>query len=143
MNRYLDLLKRADQGRAGGGACVEECQVTNHQNHQNPSQGGFDGFVGRSDGTREHSHAPASETQSDGPVKSVAKRDTLREVESTAPTLAATACGTCRHRTNPGLAFPGYCDQRDDLPPAYGKNHPLHKLPADGGTGCPKWAPHE
>jgi hypothetical protein len=62
MNRYLDLLKRADQGGAGGGACVQERQMTNHQNLQNPVEGGFDGFVGRSDGTRAHSHPAASET---------------------------------------------------------------------------------
>lgn len=60
MNRYLDLLKRADQGGAGEGACVQERQMTNHQNLQNPARGGFDGFVGRSDGTRAHSHPAAS-----------------------------------------------------------------------------------
>ncbi|MHB8788069.1 MAG: hypothetical protein ACYC5W_17790 [Thauera sp.] len=60
MNRYLDLLKRAGQGGAGGGACVQERQMTNHQNLQNPVEGGFDGFVGRSDGTRTHSHPAAS-----------------------------------------------------------------------------------
>ena len=65
MNRYLDLLKRADQGSAGGGACVQERQMTNHQNLQNPVEGGFDGFVGRSDGTRAHSHPAASETPTD------------------------------------------------------------------------------
>lgn len=65
MNRYLDLLKRADQGGAGGGACVQERQMTNHQNLQNPVEGGFDGFVGRSDGTRAHSHPAASETPTD------------------------------------------------------------------------------
>lgn len=59
MNRYLDLLKRADQGGAGGGACVQERQMTNHQNLHNPVQGGSDGFVGRSDGTRAHSHPAA------------------------------------------------------------------------------------
>jgi hypothetical protein len=65
MNRYLDLLKRADQGGAGGGACVQERQMTNHQNLQNPVEGGSDGFVGRSDGTRAHSHPAASETPTD------------------------------------------------------------------------------
>lgn len=65
MNRYLDLLKRADQGSAGGGACGQERQMTNHQNLQNPVEGGFDGFVGRSDGTRAHSHPAASETPTD------------------------------------------------------------------------------
>jgi hypothetical protein len=65
MNRYLDLLKRADQGGAGGGACVQERQMTNHQNLQNPVEGGFDGFVGRSDSTRAHSHPAASETPTD------------------------------------------------------------------------------
>ncbi|MGQ5487559.1 hypothetical protein ACUH78_01840 [Thauera sp. ZXT1-4] len=39
--------------------------MTNHQNLQNPVEGGFDGFVGRSDGTRAHSRPAASETPTD------------------------------------------------------------------------------
>jgi hypothetical protein len=65
MGRYLDLLKMADQGGADAGACVQERQMTNHQNLQNPVEGGFDGFVGRSDSTRAHSHPAASETPTD------------------------------------------------------------------------------
>ncbi len=65
MNRYLDLLKGADQVGAGGGACVQERQMTNHQNLQNPVQGGSDGFVGRSDGTCAHSHPAASMAPTD------------------------------------------------------------------------------
>lgn len=59
MNRYLDLLKGSDLVGAGGGASVQERQMTNHQNLHNPVQGGSDGFVGRSDGTRAHSHPAA------------------------------------------------------------------------------------
>ncbi len=49
-------------------------------------------------------------------------------------------CLTCRHRTRPGLSFPGYCGSRPDLLPAYGSGHPLRELPADAGAGCPVWA---
>lgn len=58
-------------------------------------------------------------------------------------TAPAHLCRTCRHRTTPGRADPGYCDQRADLPKAYGVHHPLHRLPADGGIDCPIWAPYE
>lgn len=52
------------------------------------------------------------------------------------------ACKRCRHLTRPGLAYPGYCDQRPDLAPAYGPGHPLNRLPADDGQSCASWAPH-
>jgi hypothetical protein len=29
--------------------------------------------------------------------------------------------------------------QREDLPPAFGINHPLRRLPADNGESCPDW----
>ena len=48
------------------------------------------------------------------------------------------ACTRCRHRKakfNPA----GYCGQRQDLPPVYGDNHPLRRLPDDGGTGCARF----
>lgn len=47
-------------------------------------------------------------------------------------------CGTCRHVRRPGLAD-GYCIARADLPPAYGTDHPLRKLPALGGVDCGDW----
>ena len=50
---------------------------------------------------------------------------------------APPACRRCRHRATPGRADPGYCAVRTDQPPAYGTDHPLHRLPGDGGTGCP------
>ena len=50
---------------------------------------------------------------------------------------APPACRRCRHRATPGRADPGYCAIRTDQPPAYGTDHPLHRLPDDGGTGCP------
>lgn len=48
-------------------------------------------------------------------------------------------CLSCQHRLTPGLAFPGYCAMRADLPAAYGPGHPLHVLPADAGARCPSW----
>ena len=54
-----------------------------------------------------------------------------------------TGCKTCRHRKRPGLSA-GYCGGgRDDLPGAYGINHPLRKLPDDQGAGCTIYNPHE
>ncbi|MBL8445437.1 MAG: hypothetical protein JNK52_15445 [Zoogloeaceae bacterium] len=52
------------------------------------------------------------------------------------------ACKTCRHLARPGRAD-GYCAERTDLPHAYGADHPLRRLPADGGANCPKWAPND
>lgn len=52
------------------------------------------------------------------------------------------ACKSCRHLARPGRAD-GYCAERADLPHAYGGDHPLHRLPADGGANCPKWASND
>lgn len=49
-------------------------------------------------------------------------------------------CKTCRHLASPGFSS-GYCAGRDDLPPAYGINHPLRKLPEDSGVTCGEWSP--
>lgn len=65
MNRYLNRLKKSDEGSAPADACVQGRQMTNHQNLQSPVKGGFDSFVGRSDGTRAHSHPAASMTPTD------------------------------------------------------------------------------
>jgi len=45
------------------------------------------------------------------------------------------SCGLCHHFSLQGLSR-GYCGGRDDLPHAYGKNHPLRQLPEDGGATC-------
>lgn len=50
------------------------------------------------------------------------------------------ACASCRHLRRPGLAD-GYCGARSDLPPAYGPQHPLRRLPADAGRTCDTWEP--
>ncbi|WP_374264678.1 hypothetical protein [Zoogloea sp.] len=50
----------------------------------------------------------------------------------------APSCKTCRHLKRPGLS-PGYCGERDDLPPAYGPGHPLRRLPDDQGKSCATW----
>ena len=47
-------------------------------------------------------------------------------------------CTTCEHLRMPGKSA-GYCGDRDDLPLAYGINHPLRKLPEDGGASCDNW----
>lgn len=47
-------------------------------------------------------------------------------------------CHGCRHFSAPGLSD-GHCGGRDDLPRAYGKNHPLRKLPPDGGAECKRY----
>lgn len=39
-------------------------------------------------------------------------------------------CPHCTHFRRPGLSA-GYCGGREDLPPAYGENHPLKQIPAD------------
>lgn len=55
--------------------------------------------------------------------------------------MTPTACPWCTHFRRPGKAD-GYCaSTRPDLAPAYGKNHPLRQLPANGGTGCRHFAP--
>jgi len=48
------------------------------------------------------------------------------------------SCRTCAHRSHWPLLGkePGYCGGRGDLPPAYGPNHPLRRLPADRGATC-------
>ncbi len=53
----------------------------------------------------------------------------------------APSCDTCAHFRRPGTT--GYCGGgREDLPRAYGINHPLRRLPADGGTSCTLWQQH-
>lgn len=48
------------------------------------------------------------------------------------------ACRCCQHFARPGKSE-GYCGWRDDLPLAYGVNHPLRRLPADRGASCDQW----
>jgi len=50
-------------------------------------------------------------------------------------------CRTCAHLRRPGLSD-GHCAGREDLPPAYTPEHPLRRLPADGGEGCTSWLLH-
>lgn len=47
-------------------------------------------------------------------------------------------CQNCKHFASPGMSA-GYCGQRKDLPPAYGINHPLKRLPSDNGESCDEW----
>ena len=54
-----------------------------------------------------------------------------------APVLGTVkACQCCQHFSRFG---DGYCGGRDDLPLAYGANHPLRRLPADRGATCDQW----
>lgn len=63
------------------------------------------------------------------------------------PAQQHTGCLTCKHLAKPGLSS-GYCgSDRPDLEPAYGINHPLRRLPEDGGANCSshtivRWAEH-
>lgn len=57
-------------------------------------------------------------------------------------TTPGRSCKRCRHRATPGKSEPGYCAERPELPPAYGPNNPLRKLPEDGGASCSKWGPY-
>lgn len=66
------------------------------------------------------------------------KVDIISELQAAANDAAVTACVECQHFARPGKSD-GYCGGRDDLPLAYGVNHPLRKLPADGGASCDQW----
>lgn len=48
-------------------------------------------------------------------------------------------CVSCCHLRKPGRVDVGYCVGREDLPPAYGANHPLRTLPDDKGESCKAW----
>ena len=48
-------------------------------------------------------------------------------------------CQDCQHLRRPGRAD-GYCVARQDLPRAYGQNHPLRQLPEDRGRTCQQFA---
>lgn len=48
------------------------------------------------------------------------------------------ACRCCQHFARPSKSA-GYCSGRDDLPLAYGANHPLRRLPDDRGASCNQW----
>jgi hypothetical protein len=66
------------------------------------------------------------------------KVDIISELQAAANDSAVTACTECQHFARPGKSG-GYCGGRDDLPLAYGANHPLRRLPADGGASCHQW----
>ena len=62
-----------------------------------------------------------------------------RGIAIAAPAIGTVkACRCCQHFARPGKSE-GYCSGRDDLPLAYGANHPLRRLPADGGKSCEAW----
>lgn len=66
-----------------------------------------------------------------------------RGIALAAPVVGtAKACQCCQHYTRPGMSE-GYCGGRDDLPRAYGLNHPLRRLPADRGASCDQWQASE
>jgi len=66
------------------------------------------------------------------------KVDIISELQAAANDAAIKVCVECQHFARPGKSE-GYCGGRDDLPPAYGANHPLRRLPADGGASCDQW----
>lgn len=62
-----------------------------------------------------------------------------RSIAIAAPVVGTVkACRCCQHHARPGKSE-GYCSGRDDLPLAYGVNHPLRRLPADRGAACNQW----
>jgi len=62
-----------------------------------------------------------------------------RGIALAAPAVGAVkACRCCQYYAHPGKSE-GYCSVRDDLPHAYGANHPLRRLPADCGATCDAW----
>ena len=65
-------------------------------------------------------------------VIEVVTRSELRDALRT----ESAGCRNCRHRARPGHAEPGYCARRTDQPKAYGPDHPLHLLPAEGWADC-------
>lgn len=66
------------------------------------------------------------------------KVEIISELWAAANDQADKACVECQHFARPGKSD-GYCSRRGDLPPAYGANHPLRRLPADGGASCKQW----
>ena len=71
------------------------------------------------------------------PNSETSKKPDISEVLQSPEATAAMdqSCLDCFHFTRPGLSA-GYCKGRDDLPLAYGLNHPLRTLPEDGGAAC-------
>lgn len=88
---------------------------------------------------------PASHDQILADYPAAVAAEPLAPIKPEPPALGVSqSCRTCRHCKRPGRADPGYCGGgRDDLPDAYGVNHPLRKLPHDGGASCANYAPYE
>ena len=66
------------------------------------------------------------------------KLEIILELRAAANDPAVKACVECQHFARPGKSE-GYCGGRGDLSLAYGANHPLRRLPADGGASCKQW----
>ena len=79
-----------------------------------------------------YSDAVAAEPIADMPGNPFSSFQPEIAVDRSSP---AKACPDCRHFARPGKSD-GYCGGRDDLPLAYGANHPLRRLPADRGASC-------
>lgn len=63
----------------------------------------------------------------------------INEIEHESPEQRESkSCCTCDHAARPGKGNL-YCAGRDDLRLAYGANHPLRRLPEDGGAECETW----
>ncbi len=62
----------------------------------------------------------------------------ISALQEAANDATVTACIECQYYARPGKSE-GYCGGRDDLPLAYGVNHPLRRLPADRGASCEAW----
>ncbi len=154
MGRYLDALKNK-----------KICGGDEPKKPKKPEKGGLLGFLGTPPPTFENNQAANDDAKQPDTAASFAwlihysDRDPLpvsfAEAMTHAEALAGypdavaaepiappppieTSCRDCRHFAKPGHSS-GYCAGRDDLPLAYGANHPLRKLPDDGGASCQHW----
>ena len=84
------------------------------------------------------STSTTAEPITDMPAKPLASFQADSDVDRNIVTM----CPDCQHFARPGLSA-GYCSGRDDLPLAYGDNHPLRRLPADRGASCDQWQASE
>lgn len=68
----------------------------------------------------------------------LALQDLMASADPAKPAEVKRSCSECQHMGKPGRSD-GYCSGREDLAHVYGKNHPLHVLPADGGASCARF----
>lgn len=65
-------------------------------------------------------------------------RKWIDELSSPQNRIKQRCCQHCKYFARPGMSA-GYCSVRNDLPLAFGANHPLRQLPSDNGACCDQW----